>query len=543
MSKTITGATFRKMIINGANALEENKEYVNSLNVFPVPDGDTGTNMSLTMRSAMKEVNMCTNNNLDTLSEALGKGALKGARGNSGVILSQILKGFTSVIAKEKSVSTKKFAEALAKGAEIAYNAVTKPKEGTILTVIRVMSEESTKIAKRESEFEPYLKETLEAGEAILAQTPEMLPVLKKAGVVDAGGRGLLVILGGFAKVITGEVKEVSFEVQESTKSEGAELTVDYNDLADIEFAYCTEFFIININKKTTEADIDKLREKLMEIGDSVICIGDLNLVKVHVHTNDPGVALSSALKLGELNGVKIENMLEQNRALKLQKEEQELRPLGMVAICAGEGIASVFKDLMVDVVIEGGQTMNPSAEDIARAVDSVPAQTVFVLPNNKNIILASELAKDLSHRNIEIIPSTSVPQGITAALNFNNEESVDDNKTNMMASLDTVKTGSVTYAVRSTHIDGFKLKEGDIIGLDEKKIVAKGEDVTSTTVDTVSGLITENTMHITLFYGADVTEEDASKVAAVLSEKYPDIEIDIHNGGQPLYYYLISLE
>ena len=542
MSKSISGATFRKMIINGANALEENKQYVDSLNVFPVPDGDTGTNMSLTMRSAMKEVNMCTNNNLDCLAEALGKGALKGARGNSGVILSQILKGFTSVISKEKTISTKKFAEALAKGAEIAYNAVTKPKEGTILTVIRVMSEESVKIAKKESEFEEFLKQTLDAGEAILQQTPEMLPVLKKAGVVDAGGRGLLVILGGFAKVITGEVKEVVFEIETKEGDEG-ELTVDYNDLADIEFAYCTEFFVININKKTTEADIDKLREKLMELGDSVICIGDLNLIKVHVHTNEPGVALTHALQLGEINGVKIENMLEQNRALKLQKEEQELRPLGMVAICAGEGIAAVFKDLMVDVVIEGGQTMNPSAEDIARAVDSVPAQTVFVLPNNKNIILASELAKDLSHRNIEIIPSTSVPQGITAALNFNNEESVDDNKSNMMASLDTVKTGSVTFAVRSTHIDGFKLKEGDIIGLDEKKIVAKGEGVQEVAVSTVESLLDENTMHVTLFYGNNVTEEEAQKVADEVTQKHPDLEVDIHNGGQPLYYYLISLE
>lgn len=540
MSKSITGATFRKMIINGANALEENKQYVDSLNVFPVPDGDTGTNMSLTMRSAMKEVNMCTNNNLDELSAALGKGALKGARGNSGVILSQILKGFTSVISKEKTINTKKFAEALSKGAEIAYNAVTVPKEGTILTVIRVMSEESVKIAKKESEFEEFLTQTLQAGEDILAQTPEMLPVLKKAGVVDAGGRGLLVILGGFAKVLTGDVKEVSFEAPEE-KPETQE--VGYNDLADIEYAYCTEFFIININKKTTEADIDKLREKLMEIGDSVICIGDLNLVKVHVHTNEPGVALTAALQLGELNNLKIENMLEQNRALKMQKEEQELRPLGMVAICAGEGIASVFKDLMVDVVIEGGQTMNPSAEDIARAVDSVPAQTVFVLPNNKNIILASELAKDLSHRNIEIIPSTSVPQGITAALNFNNEESVDANKTNMMASLDTVKTGSVTFAVRSTHIDGFKLKEGDIIGLDEKKIVAKGEDVSEVVLQTVEALLDESVMHITLFYGSDVNEEAAQKVAESITAKFKDIEVDIHNGGQPLYYYLISLE
>ena len=547
MSKTISGATFRKMIISGANYLEQNKEYVDSLNVFPVPDGDTGTNMSLTMRSAVRELNMVTDNNLDTLSDALSKGALKGARGNSGVILSQILKGFSSVIVHEKSVSAKTFAKALAEGAKIAYSAVTVPKEGTILTVIRLMSEESLNIAKKKADIVEFLQDTLAFGEEVLKQTPEMLPVLKKAGVVDAGGRGLLVVLNGFLKFLSGDQTDLAqlFEsdttVAESNPFEKAD--VDYTDLADIEFAYCTEFFVINIHKKTTEADIDKLREKLMEIGDSVICIGDLNLIKIHVHTNEPGVALTAALKLGEINNVKIENMLEQNRALKLEQKQEELKPIGMVSICAGNGLAEVFKDLNVDYVIEGGQTMNPSAEDIAAAADKVLAETVFVLPNNKNIILAAELAKDLSRRNIVVVPTVSVPQGITAAINMNPEDSVESNLANMTTSMDTVLTGSITYAVRSTHIDGFKLKEGDIIGLDNKHIIAKGEDISNVAMDVIDKMMNENIMTVTLFYGADVQEAEAQLLTEKVAEKYPDVEVDYHMGGQPLYYYLISLE
>ena len=335
MGKIITGALFRKMVISGANYLEANKDYVDSLNVFPVPDGDTGTNMSMTMRSCVKEINMITTNNLEDIADAVSKGALKGARGNSGVILSQILKGFSSVLVNEKEIDTKLFAKALKEGADVAYKAVTKPKEGTILTVIRVMSEESVKIAKKTSDMEEFLKQTLAAGEEILKMTPEMLPVLKKAGVVDAGGRGLLVVLTGFLKVISGDESEleINFEDQTAQDATASNATVDYNDLANIEFAYCTEFFVININKKTTEADIDKLRETLMSIGDSVICIGDLNLIKVHVHTNQPGVALTNALKLGEINGVKIENMLEQLKeerevAIKYQKLRDEKNSL-----------------------------------------------------------------------------------------------------------------------------------------------------------------------------------------------------------------------
>lgn len=545
MGKSITGAQFRKMVISGANWLESNKDYVDSLNVYPVPDGDTGTNMSLTMRSAIREVNMVTTNNLDDIGDAVSKGALKGARGNSGVILSQILKGFSSVVVSEKTIDAKTFAKALKEGANVAYKAVTIPKEGTILTVIRMMADESIKIAKKQDDMVDFLKATIDVGEEVLKMTPDLLPVLKKAGVVDAGGRGLLVILNGFLKVLMGDESELTMDFGEDTITENPmqNAVVDYNDLADIEFAYCTEFFVININKKTTEADIDKLREKLMSIGDSVICIGDLNLIKVHVHTNDPGIALSSALKLGEINGVKIENMLEQNRQLKIQSQPVELKPIGTVSVCVGDGMVALFKDLNVDHVIEGGQTMNPSAEDIAKACDQVAAETVFVFPNNKNIIPAAELANDLSKRNIIVIPTTSVPQGISAVIALNTEINVEENKNNILEAMGQVKTGSVTFAVKSTNIDGFKLKEGDIIGLGEKQIVAKGADVNEVCEKTIEKLITDESMMITLFYGKEVQEAEANALAEKLAEKYPDLEVDVHMGGQPLYYYLISVE
>ncbi len=553
MDKIITGALLRKMVVSGANYLEENKEYVNSLNVFPVPDGDTGTNMSLTMKSAVKELNMCTNNDMETICDAISKGALKGARGNSGVILSQILKGITASFNHLKEIKTIDFANALIEGASVAYKAVTKPKEGTILTVIRAMADSSIKIAKKETEAQEFLKQVIDIGEEALSMTPELLPVLKKAGVVDAGGRGLLIILNGFLKIVSGDESELKLlaETDKIGSNAGAAAAgqfansevVDYNSLADIEFAYCTEFFIINIGKKTTVADIDKLRETLMTLGDSVICIGDLNLIKVHVHTNQPGVALTHALKLGELNGVKIENMLEQFRALKVQNSPEELKKIGVVSVCAGAGLAELFKDLNVDYVIEGGQTMNPSAEDIAKACDSVAAENVFVLPNNKNIILASELANDLSKRNIFVLPTTSIPQGISAAIRIDPEISIDENKANVEETIKGVISGQVTYAVRSTSIDGFKLKEGDIIGLGEKKIVTKGSNISKVTEDTIEKLMTDDISTITLFYGADVNPVDAGALVDTLKEKYPDYEIDCHEGGQPLYYYLISLE
>ena len=549
MDKVITGAMLRKMVVSGANYLEENKEYVNSLNVFPVPDGDTGTNMSLTMKSSVKELNMCTNNDMEAICDAISKGALKGARGNSGVILSQILKGITTSLIHLKEIKVMDFANALIEGANVAYKAVTKPKEGTILTVIRAMADASIKIAKKANDLEDFFKQVLDIGEEALSMTPELLPVLKKAGVVDAGGRGLLIIMNGFLKIVSGDESELKLQADSdrvgdgNIQMNGGNELVDYNSLADIEFAYCTEFFVININKKTTVADIDKLRETLMTLGDSVICIGDLNLIKVHVHTNQPGVALTHALKLGELNGVKIENMLEQFRALKVQQEPTELKKIGLVSVCAGEGLANLFKDLNVDYVIEGGQTMNPSAEDIAKAADSVYAENVFVLPNNSNIILAAELANDLSKRNIHVLPTKSVPQGISAAIRIDPELSVEENKHNVEDAIKSVVSGSVTYAVKTTSMDGFKLKEGDIIGLGEKKILTKGNNINKVTEDTIEKLMNDEVSTISLFYGADVSPVDAGALVDTLKDKYPDLEIDCHQGDQPLYYYLISLE
>lgn len=539
------------MVVSGANYLEENKEYVNSLNVFPVPDGDTGTNMSLTMKSCVKEINMCTSNNMEQICDAISKGALKGARGNSGVILSQILKGLTTSLNKLDEIKTMDFANALIEGANVAYKAVTKPKEGTILTVIRAMADSSIKIAKKESDMQVFLKQVIDIGEEALSMTPELLPVLKKAGVVDAGGRGLLIILNGFLKIVSGDESELKFQADTDKLSNAPVKTldgvnpevVDYNSLADIEFAYCTEFFIININKKTTVADIDKLREKLMQIGDCVICIGDLSLVKVHVHTNTPNKALGYALELGELNGVKIENMLEQFRALKAKNNQTELKKIGVVAVCAGEGLSNLFKDLNVDYVIEGGQTMNPSAEDIAQACDKVNAENIFVLPNNKNIILAAELANDLSKRNVFVLPTTSVPQGISAAIRIDPELSIEENRTNVEETIKGVVSGSVTYAVRTASIDGFKLKEGDIIGLGEKKIVTKGDNISKVAENTVEKLMNDNISTVTLFYGNDVNPVDAGALVDTLVAKYPDLEISVQQGNQPLYYYLISLE
>lgn len=544
MQKTINGSIFRKMIMAGASLLEQNKKLVDALNVFPVPDGDTGTNMFLTIKSASAEVNNCINNNMDSLCEAYSKGALRGARGNSGVITSQIVKGLTSVLGQAPEITTKVFAKAIQEGANVAYKAVTKPKEGTILTVIRTMAESAIEVAKKHADFEEFFKLVLDRGEEILQQTPEMLPVLKKAGVVDAGGRGLIVLFTGYYKAICGdETLTFNFDDQIPVQSVD-DVIADINNLADIEFGYCTEFMIINILKKTTEADIDRLREKLMEIGDSVLCIGDLNLVKVHVHTNEPNRALGFALELGEIWNIKIENMLEQNRELKKNmKKVEELKPLGMVAVAPGEGLANLFTDLTVDQIIAGGQTMNPSAADIANAVAKVPAKDVFVFPNNKNIILAAEQAKALSEKVIHVIPTRNVPEGIAASLAFNPEASVEENIENMTASIENVKAGSVTYAVRATHVDGFDLSVGEIIGLDDKAILAKGAEVSATTEDLIEKMVDENSVNITLFFGEDITEEDAEKLREKLSAKHPECEVTAIFGGQPVYYYIISVE
>lgn len=551
MHKTINSTEFRKMVISGTRMLEINRAKVDALNVFPVPDGDTGTNMLLTMQSAVKEMNACSSNRFQEICDAVSKGALRGARGNSGVITSQIFRGICSVIKDSKDTfDTRTFAKAMEAGTKIAYSAVATPKEGTILTVVRLMSESAVKLASKHKDFVDYLTALIEVGDEALAKTPELLPVLKKAGVVDSGGVGLMTIMRGFLAAISGdesaELGDIPFEATE-TKSEddvfGDNSDIINLDLGDIEFAYCTEFFIVHLKQVTTLADIAKLKERLMQIGDSVICIGDLELVKVHVHTNMPGVALSYALELGELDRIKIENMLEENRALKA-KLEAEKKEVGMLAICAGSGLEEIFKDLLCDRVIEGGQTMNPSAQDIADAAQKINASNVFVFPNNSNVILAAEQAKALvNNRTIHVIPTKNVPQGFAAALAFNPEAPIPENTTNMMHAIDNVASGQVTYAVRNTTMNGFKLKEGDIIGLDNKRILAKGVNIEETTEKLVKALKNPDHEMITLYYGEGVKEEDAEALAAKLSEVYPDCDVDFHFGGQPVYYYMVSLE
>ena len=542
MLKTINCSMFKSMMTNAAKLVEINRGNLDALNVFPVPDGDTGTNMSMTLQSAIKELAKCQSNKISEVADVTSKGALRGARGNSGVITSQIVRGICATLSKAEEVDTKTFANALRNGAEIAYGAVSKPKEGTILTVARMVAENAVISCRKYRDFEPFFVEIIKTAKEAVELTPSLLPVLKKAGVVDAGGKGLLVMLEGMQKAILGETVQADLEVVESAQAQNTFEHVDIMNLGNIEFAYCTEFFIINLKKQTTMADIERFKEYLMTLGDSVIVIGDLEFVKVHVHTNQPGKALTRALELGELDRLKIENMLEQNRAL-MKQFEAEKKPIGMLAVSAGEGITNIFKDLMVDGIVEGGQSMNPSASDIADAAAKINADNVFVFPNNKNIILAAEQAKSLvENKKIHVIPTKNIPQGFAAALSFNPELSVDENKANMIHSLDTVTVGQVTYAVRNTKVNGFDLKIGDIMALDNKKILAKGKDVSKVTCDLIEKLRDTEEI-ITLYYGQDVKKEDAEKLQEVLAEKYPDCEVELHYGGQPIYYYYISLE
>ena len=542
MLKTINGIMLKSMVTNAAKYVEINKNVLDSLNVFPVPDGDTGTNMSMTLQSSIKELLKCQSNKISDISDATSKGALRGARGNSGVITSQIIKGIFQTLAKETEVDTKSFANALVNGAQIAYGAVSKPKEGTILTVARMVAEQAPGIARKHREFEEFFVEIVNVAKTAVELTPTLLPVLKKAGVVDAGGKGLQFILEGMLSALRGEVLNTELAVNETVQAQTTFEHVDTMNLGNIEFAYCTEFFIINIKKKTTLADIERFKEYLMGIGDSVIVIGDLEFVKVHVHTNEPGKALTRALELGELDRLKIENMLEQNRAL-MKQFEAEKKPMGMLAVSAGEGITTIFKDLMVDYVLEGGQSMNPSASDIADAVARINAEHVFVFPNNPNIILAAEQAKSLvENKQIHVIPTKNIPQGFAAALAFNPDLSVDEIKADMIHALDSVTVGQVTYAVRNTKLYGFELKIGDIMGLDNKKILAKGKEVSEVTIELIEKLRSIEDI-ITLYYGQDVSKEEAEKLQQILAEKYPNCDVELYYGGQPIYYYYIALE
>ena len=548
----ITASVMKRMFIAGGKMLEVNKAQVDALNVFPVPDGDTGTNMSLTMMSAVKEINQLTSTSMAEFADKLSKGALRGARGNSGVILSQILKGFSNVIAGYEAVDARAFAKGWREGAQLAYSAVSKPKEGTILTVVRAMAEEAIDVAKRTNSIEKLMNAILAKGEETLAQTPDMLEVLKRAGVVDSGGFGLItlfkgLIMGYLDQEVTGAdeyaVTESKPQTTNSDFPDDSELFVDYESLGQLDFGYCTEFFIINIKKRTTVTDIDKLRDYLNEIGNSVICIGDLSMVKVHVHTNNPGKALSKALTLGELDKVKIENMMEQNRQLRA-KYEAERKPIGLLAVCSGDGFSAIFKDLLVDQVIEGGQTMNPSAEDIASAARKINAENIIILPNNKNIILSAEQSRTLvQRRNIFVLPTKDLPQGIAAVLNYSPDASLSENPENMTAAFSNIDAGQVTYAVRDTVIDNFVIKKGNIIGLDKGSIVTSGKSVEKVTISLIDRMMSEDKEVVTLYYGSDVKEEDAEAFAQKVQETHPDIEVILHYGGQPLYYYVLSVE
>ncbi len=551
MINSINSVLFKQMLLGANQMLQNNKKMVDALNVFPVPDGDTGTNMSLTMTSVINEVKAIPNDDMTEIAKALSRGALKGARGNSGVILSQILKGISEGLVNIKTITAKDFANAMKRGTEVAYSAVTKPKEGTILTVIRVMTENALTFTKRKIDIDDFFEKVLKVGEDVLNKTPDMLPVLKKAGVVDAGGRGLLFIFKGMYEILIGnDIPEQAEENDISNQFE--QLTQDEEmELGDIKYMYCTEFFITDIYPKVTEADIDKLRDLFLTLGDCVIVIGDLSLVKVHIHTNNPDRALKAALLLGELDKIKIDNMVHQNRAIKEKKEKeqkekdavQQHKENALISIGAGDGISKIFREFNANYIVEGGQTMNPSVEDILDAINKVNADNVFILPNNKNIILASEQAKELATCNVFVIPTTDIPQGISVALAYNPEDTAENNDKKMRRELNNIKCGQITHAVRNTSIDGFDVNIGDYIGLDGKKIIAKSSEVSEVTIDTIGKLIDEDSELVTLYYGAEVKEKEAEELAAKIEEKYPDLEVTYYYGGQPHYYYLIGIE
>ena len=542
--KIIDSTKLKEMFLGGYKNLQLHKAEVDALNVFPVPDGDTGTNMSLTLASAVKEIENLQGDCSQILID-FSRAALKGARGNSGVILSQIIKGLSRVLSDEKTITTKEFAVALHSARDVAYSAVTKPKEGTVLTVIRYMAENAQPIAAKNSSFLTFFPALIAKGEEILKQTPEMLPVLKKAGVVDAGGQGLIYVFEGFYKALAGIEIALPEGGEEEHKNVLPQLDTvgnDEHDLDNIKYAYCTEYFVINLKKHVTDEDIEKLRDKLMTIGDCVIVIGDINLVKVHVHTNNPNRALYYALQLGELDKIKIENMLEQHRAL-VKAREANKKPIGIVSVCAGEGVAAMFKELTVDEVIEGGQTMNPSVEDILHAVEKVNSDNVIILPNNKNIIMAAERVKELTKKKCVVLPTTEVPEGISAAIVFDPSLDFDTNVEEMTEAFKRIKCGEVTMAIRNTELDGFKISEGDYIGLDSKKIVSKADSVDKAVTDLVEKIKDDDNEVITLYYGQDVKESDANALVEKLEKRFDDCEVVCYNGGQPHYYYMVAVE
>lgn len=558
--QAIDGLLLKEMIIAGANLLEQNREAIDALNVFPVPDGDTGTNMSLTMKSTVKEIAAQDVHSASRMADLAARGALKGARGNSGVILSQILRGFARGIEDCETVDAQLFAKGLRSGADTAYKAVMKPKEGTILTVIRVIAEDSARyVSKHPDNLAGLLDKVIRSGEAILAKTPDMLPALKQAGVVDSGGQGLLTVLKGWRAAFNGEkIEETNANIGEAATFEFED---DHDSLEEIKFKYCTEFIIQEMNPGVTEDDVNRFRTRLTRIGDCVVVVGDFSLVKVHVHTNDPGKALQYACELGELVNLKIDNMAEERRERlakaeaaqkaaeqkrleeEAAKQEEPLKPYGMVAVSLGEGFSSIFNDLGVDHIVEGGQTMNPSIEDILGAVEGIHAQNVFVLPNNSNVILAASQAAELSERNVIVLPTKNVAMGIGAVIAFNPEASVEENREAMTAAAEQVKTGQITFAVRDTVFEDKEIKEGDVIGIHNGRIEVVGHDVHDIAIELTRAVVEDGDALITIYYGQDTKEEDAQALGAEVAEIFSDLDVEVQYGGQPLYYYLISAE
>ena len=543
---TIGGAMLKEMFLTGAALLEKNRAYIDSLNVFPVPDGDTGTNMSMTMQSAVKEIQNCKGTNVSDIAAAASLGALKGARGNSGVILSQILRGFARALSGKEEMAPENFAAALTTGTEAAYKAVMKPKEGTMLTVARMMAEAVTREANEGANLYKLIDVMIDEGERALRLTPELLPVLKEAGVVDSGGKGLVTILRGFKMVIDGEEVDeyVPAPQQNTAEITGNEEGADLEALDDIEFGYCTEFFIIHLDESFSETDLDKLREKLMKIGDSVVVAHDSDFIKIHVHSNCPGKILQLALRLGEIDRIKIENMREQNRELLANMKKNE-KDNALVAVSISDGIDEVYKAIGVNNLISGGQTMNPSIDSITKAIRRANARNVFVLPNNSNIIMAAQQAAAISDRNVIVIPSKTMMQGLSAALAYSDDVDVETNTERMTAAIKQVLSGSVTYAVRDTQFNGEKISQGDIIGLLDNVITKVGTSVDSVAVELLCSMIENkgDDCMATIFYGEGADEDSAQAVADAVNEKYPDAEITVQYGGQPLYYYYFSVE
>ena len=558
-TKTINVDILAKMFLAGAQNIEAKKDYINELNVFPVPDGDTGTNMSMTIMSAAKEVTALNKPAMKDLAKAISSGSLRGARGNSGVILSQLLRGFTKAIKEEKEIDVLALAAACQRARDTAYKAVMKPKEGTILTVASGIATKAAEMAEETDDLEVFIPAVIEHAQDVLNQTPEMLPVLKDAGVVDSGGQGLLEVIKGAYDAFLG--KEIDYSVIEP--STGVTVNkVNAEDTADIKFGYCTEFIILT-EKEFTEDDEREFKKFLSSIGDSIVCVADDDVVKIHVHTNDPGLAIQKALTYGQLSKMKIDNMREEHQeklirdAEKLAEQQaneeaahEEKKPaeprkaMGFIAVSIGAGMNEIFKELGADYIIEGGQTMNPSTEDMLNAIDRVNADTVFILPNNKNIVLAANQAKSLvEEKEIIVIPTKTVPQGITAIINFMPDADAKTNEEAMLEEIKNVKTGQVTYAVRDTHIDDKEIHEGDIMGIGDSGILAVGKDLEETTKELIANLVDEDSELISIYYGEEVSEEDAEKFTEEITELYPDVDVDIQFGGQPIYYYVLAIE